>query len=1279
MTQIRIRIPPPANPDDFEKMASKLLQRRWENPNLQLYGRRGQRQHGVDIFDPTASTPHRAAQCKMYEPLEPLTAKFIRETVKEAISFTPKLDVFAILATAKQATDCQQAVREINLDHQVAGLFVVEYLPWAAIEDLLNEFPDIRGQFYSPVEPGILDPILNETQRIYAAVQVIGSGPTSGEIDVELDRCEALIESHKPEEARLFLQRLQDHSWDRMTDRQKFRVKANLGSTWLGVGEYKRAAVLYLESKNFQRTDPKALANEALGYLLLGEIDKAYDLANGLREQFPTEKLIFTVWINASPLTVPVSDMLESVPSHLQDEIEVCLALANRAFLQKDWSTALTFAKKATEIAETNPSGWGLLAKITVHKDIFDGWEGIGIPTKVRSRDEAAEAEEYLTKALTLARRQKNPEIIVELLLDRAAIRAVTENRMGARQDVEEARSLRPESVAVQKEYAEILRIEQFFTPAIDMLRSIKKEDAGPDVEAMLGLTLRQRNQPGDLEEALARFGDIVRYPRQLPPGFRESAIHWAIEGYVGQRSDVAEELIESVPEEHLSKSLRHYFRARVKLLQGDKEGALEQSLVALNEITPTSRLDEMRHVASLLADVGKLQEAHILWKRVADASKWESDSKQLLQCAARLGLDQEALEICQRLRASGEADDRILEFELSLIEKYDTDAAIGILQSRIDNNPPDKIAQLHLSSIGLRIDRPALVNASPDALPTVDEVTPANGLVVVRVLKMGHSATAAVVYAYQLLRQHFDDADSHRAFLLAMAPYGPELEISLPEIVGLGAAVRYRELGDVLDQFVIIEDSTNPDAKMHEFSPDHPIARELLGKRVGDTFTIAPGHVSKRQGVIQEIQSKFVYRYQDLMTQWQVRFPDSPEVESIRLLKKPDSEGEYDLTPFLQSLDRRREFRQEMIEHYRRQPMPIYFFGHFFNQNSFDALLHLATSTDTEIRCCNGNVAEVGNAFLTLTSQNVIVIDLTTIATLFLLDQAKVLSSIPGRFVVSSGTVNELKEMVVEMLLPGGETGYAGKNDDGYYMVSESASGRREKAEGLRELIKTLEVNCRVTSGIDLAAIDPEKRKLMLRLFGQDGAESIALAAKPGHILWTDDAILGAYAISEFGVKRIWTQIALQWMAKTGSVAEKDFYDCGAKLFGWGYQFTSMSSNSLVSAGVLTEWNPERWPFSRCLELFRSENVDLSALINIAGRFLAELYKTCLIPDLRQHVVITLLDGLSSRTGGFSGIQSLGAMIPRLFGLNVVGAAEAISVFDAWLKAHTSKVPVLR
>ncbi len=265
---------------------------------------------------------------------------------------------------------------------------------------------------------------------------------------------------------------------------------------------------------------------------------------------------------------------------------------------------------------------------------------------------------------------------------------------------------------------------------------------------------------------------------------------------------------------------------------------------------------------------------------------------------------------------------------------------------------------------------------------------------------------------------------------------------------------------------------------------------------------------------------------------------------------------------------------------------------------------------------------------------------------------------------------------MVVEILLPGGETGYAGKSEEGYYLIPEDASGRRQKAENLRGLIRTIEEKCRVVSGMDLAAIDPEKRKLMLRIFGRDGAESIVLAGKPGHVLWTDDAVVSGFAGQEFGVERVWTQVMLQWMAQAGSLEEEAFYTCSAQLFGWGYQFTSVSSNSLVRAGAMAEWDVNRWPLSKCVELFRYENVDLSALINIAARFLREMYGACAISGLRQAVIVKLLNTLSKRSGGFSALCTIRRLLEPLFGLNVVGAAEVALIFDAWFKSQERPGP---
>lgn len=44
--------------------------------------------------------------------------------------------------------------------------------------------------------------------------------------------------------------------------------------------------------------------------------------------------------------------------------------------------------------------------------------------------------------------------------------------------------------------------------------------------------------------------------------------------------------------------------------------------------------------------------------------------------------------------------------------------------------------------------------------------------------------------------------------------------------------------------------------------------------------------------------------------------------------------------------------------------------------------------------------------------------------------------------------------------------------------------------------------------------------RDLTIKALGEGGAESIVLASKPGHLLWTDDARLAGLAMNEHGVK---------------------------------------------------------------------------------------------------------------------------------------------------------------
>src|SRR5688572_29883075 len=109
------RYPQPSNEDDFELFCLRFLRELWRCPTLQQYGKRGERQDGIDLVDEGGGPPLRAVQCKHHEPDKTLPPAEI-EAGKALRSALP-LDEFFILTTARKTAPAQNAVICINRDH----------------------------------------------------------------------------------------------------------------------------------------------------------------------------------------------------------------------------------------------------------------------------------------------------------------------------------------------------------------------------------------------------------------------------------------------------------------------------------------------------------------------------------------------------------------------------------------------------------------------------------------------------------------------------------------------------------------------------------------------------------------------------------------------------------------------------------------------------------------------------------------------------------------------------------------------------------------------------------------------------------------------------------------------------------------------------------------------------------------------------------------------------------------------------------------------------------
>lgn len=411
-------------------------------------------------------------------------------------------------------------------------------------------------------------------------------------------------------------------------------------------------------------------------------------------------------------------------------------------------------------------------------------------------------------------------------------------------------------------------------------------------------------------------------------------------------------------------------------------------------------------------------------------------------------------------------------------------------------------------------------------------------------------------------------------------------------------------------------------------------------------------------------------------MRQWQLRFPDTPEIEVVKVKHDPDSEA-LDLSAVFASVDRRAENVAKIKEIYRSNPVTIHLLAERFGGNSFDATIALATSEDVKLNCCTGTSEEESAALEALASSSTVVIDLTVLATLFLLDGLHFLDTWSKDFVITQATAAELHGLIqTERQKLGHQSGVLTKVAGQYGILEDSSESRAARIERLEQYVAEVLRHCKVSGCMALASLDPEKRRTLVVGCGQHGAESMVLASSPGTILWTDDHTLARVAKHEFGVLRVWTQIVLQSLTLNGLIAAKDFYEASAKLLGWGYAFTSPSAPALEQAGISAKWNPGEWPLKQSLEVFVQETLSLIDSLRLAAAFLVTLYSGKYLPDTEKVVVAATLEKLAKRKGGITGIGALAKALPNLFSLNVVGCKRAQGDIQAWLKHAAEEHP---
>lgn len=140
----------PADWDRFEEICHQLWMSMWGDPNAHKYGRRGQEQHGVDIYGHPfyAEGEVYGVQCKGKTDNygSKLTINELKDEANKADSFEPKLKQFIMATTSPSDVNIQEACRILNQSDEHE--FDVDVWSWEDISAEIQFREEVYKLFY---------------------------------------------------------------------------------------------------------------------------------------------------------------------------------------------------------------------------------------------------------------------------------------------------------------------------------------------------------------------------------------------------------------------------------------------------------------------------------------------------------------------------------------------------------------------------------------------------------------------------------------------------------------------------------------------------------------------------------------------------------------------------------------------------------------------------------------------------------------------------------------------------------------------------------------------------------------------------------------------------------------------------------------------------------------------------------------------------------------------------------------------------------------------------
>lgn len=1223
----------PTTEDQFEEMCFHLYRKEWSDPGCTRLGGVGQGQFGLDIIG-TSGAQQIGVQCKHYVKKQ-FTLATVEGDVEKADKAGIAVDHVIFATTAANKSELVLKVRGLSNSRKKAGKFTVSVAFWQELSGMLRLNKEVARE-YIPGFPGgtllqvkeateiTLDIVKSSSERdsefqadvrsqlagitehvssTAAASSLPQSQGTEAEplIAKNLDLVRGKLLEGRPREAVELLESLGNP--DRFRDiYSQFRWHTNRAAAHLLEGKKAEAAREYLAAAAIDPKLEKAWSNRAHAHLLLDDAAASLAASREGLLAYPESAPLWALHVGAKQLAGD-AEPDQSVPKHILKTSDVRFTLSYVRYKQGRLEESLDLIRLCAEgdgsSLEVRRSylaaalTWATVDPVAAHHDQL-------LPKQREALADALRLLEPLEATLAALQVDSVSEeltnnVCVALLLTRnwGRARAIAATALARHPTLEGILRIRVNELSDKEDFAGLHR-----------LTDGRYDDLPTSTLAALAEVSANK---GDLDWHQAVIADLGKRERSAHQAAELRALtihaHWEA-GEKVKAIQLANDFLAEQP----AHALTHVLLSRMLLKQGKLLPAAQQADLAMGTLQPDSSMGDVLHVADLLYERNLYPEASVLYERIATSPGANWLTQRYLVSLIESGQRRKASEILETLPADIRSMPAFRRIESNLARQMgDWPRMRDLLKQELDRTPTD--SGIAVGYIGALHRIPGKKDALKTYLasdPIYDSRQPFNEVEVAKYQREHGFPELALKRLYRLFRAHPNDS-ALGGYFLAQVLIGklvPELA-QAPVVAGAGVVVHLRAGVEARDIAIDFDEAVEGASWPELVTPDSDLARNLLGKVLGDKVTIGRGigDIEYQVAGLSPLYAFAAGKVQKLLAE--SANPGGP-LWAVNLEK---ADGSLDIEPLLAMTRHRSAGIADALKNYSRLRFPLATLARLIGTEPLTLMLGWPSSK-ASLFVSIGTQEERDQALALLVSSGKrYVIDLPTLGELVGTGVFRAVAPLLGRPLVPQTAREELTNIIQFQATAPSKMSL--REEDGQYIREETTQEELDRGLALlREMLACMDHLCEVTPVLGPKAIT-ENHRMLEELLDNATLDAVYLALERDAVLLSDDGGLRLATPAVGLVDSMAVQPLLMLARDRGALAQTAYVDVVMGKLARNHDFISVSTEDLVAVAQRDIANVAATVVV-AFNTFRSRTLDLASGLQVCGKFLASIVPLC-------------------------------------------------------------------